>query len=229
MTAMGLKTVILPSGGDVAFSGTDRYSNPELAWDNSVLEKLAAQKAQVADRLRRDRARRHRQHRAALLGLRGAGALGERKPDIVSMGPELAPQLRVARLVSPPGNGHAAALSVDRLELVELYLGAAAALAHEEDSRTGLHQGCRRLCGPLQAVGRAAPGADRDGPAGDRQDGRASRWCRSSPTCKIHSGCGGEGIRPMLEALSTTTSRSAPRRSALVLAEKHQPRIQTIT
>ena len=42
VTAMGLKTVVLSSGGMSHFPGTDRYSNPELGWDNRVLEKLAA-------------------------------------------------------------------------------------------------------------------------------------------------------------------------------------------
>ena len=42
VTAMGLKTVILSSGGMSHFPGTERYGNPELAWDRRVLEKLAA-------------------------------------------------------------------------------------------------------------------------------------------------------------------------------------------
>ncbi|MGH7187456.1 MAG: hypothetical protein ACREIB_14405, partial [Pseudomonadota bacterium] len=42
VTALGLKTVILASGGMSHFPGTDRYSNPELNWDNRVLEKLQA-------------------------------------------------------------------------------------------------------------------------------------------------------------------------------------------
>src|ERR1700732_3449099 len=42
VTALGVKTVILSSGGMSHSPGTDRYSNPELAWDRRVLEKLAA-------------------------------------------------------------------------------------------------------------------------------------------------------------------------------------------
>jgi 2,3-dihydroxyphenylpropionate 1,2-dioxygenase len=42
VTALGLKTVILSSGGMSHFPGTDRYANPELSWDRRVLEKLAA-------------------------------------------------------------------------------------------------------------------------------------------------------------------------------------------
>ena len=44
-------TVILSSGGMSHFPGTDRYSNPELAWDKRVLEKLARRQSEVADRL----------------------------------------------------------------------------------------------------------------------------------------------------------------------------------
>ena len=54
VTAMGLKTVILSSGGMSHFPGTDRYSNPELDWDKRVLEKLAERQPQIADRLRRE-------------------------------------------------------------------------------------------------------------------------------------------------------------------------------
>src|SRR3954452_8849865 len=41
VSAMGLRTVILSSGGMSHFPGTDRYSNPELDWDHKVLSKLA--------------------------------------------------------------------------------------------------------------------------------------------------------------------------------------------
>src|SRR5580658_1194378 len=39
VTAMGLRTVVLASGGMSHFPGTERYGNPELAWDNQVLAK----------------------------------------------------------------------------------------------------------------------------------------------------------------------------------------------
>ena len=40
VTNLGLRTVVLASGGMSHFPGTDRYSNPELAWDNAVLDRL---------------------------------------------------------------------------------------------------------------------------------------------------------------------------------------------
>ncbi len=63
-----------------------------------VLARLADRQSQIAHRLQRGRARRHRQHRAALLGLRrrrARRAQARHRAD----GPELAPRLRVARLV----------------------------------------------------------------------------------------------------------------------------------
>jgi len=86
VTAMGLKTVVLSSGGMSHFPGTDRYSNPELGWDNRVLEKLAAGRLKSLigfDESELDE--------TGNIELRcwacAAGALGERKPDVVSMDP----------------------------------------------------------------------------------------------------------------------------------------------
>jgi 2,3-dihydroxyphenylpropionate 1,2-dioxygenase len=86
VTAMGLSTVVLASGGMSHFPGTERYGNPDLAWDNQVLAKLAAgnlksligySEAELDD--------------TGNIELRcwacSAGALGERKPDVVSMDP----------------------------------------------------------------------------------------------------------------------------------------------
>ncbi len=86
VTAMGLKTVILSSGGMSHFPGTDRYSNPELAWDRRVLDKLAGGNLKSLigyDETELDE--------TGNIELRcwacAAGALGERKPDVVSLDP----------------------------------------------------------------------------------------------------------------------------------------------
>ena len=86
VTALGLKTVILSSGGMSHFPGTDRYGNPELAWDRLLLEKLAAGKLKSLigfDEAELDD--------TGNIELRcwacAAGALGERVPDIVSLDP----------------------------------------------------------------------------------------------------------------------------------------------
>jgi 2,3-dihydroxyphenylpropionate 1,2-dioxygenase len=86
VTALALKTVILSSGGMSHFPGTDRYANPELGWDRRVLDKLAAGnlKALIGfDEAELDD--------TGNIELRcwacAAGALGERKPDVISMNP----------------------------------------------------------------------------------------------------------------------------------------------
>jgi 2,3-dihydroxyphenylpropionate 1,2-dioxygenase len=86
VTLLGLRTVILASGGMSHFPGTDRYSNPELGWDNKLLEKLAEGKLKSLigfDAPELDD--------TGNIELRcwacAAGALGERRPDIVSMNP----------------------------------------------------------------------------------------------------------------------------------------------
>jgi 2,3-dihydroxyphenylpropionate 1,2-dioxygenase len=134
VTAMGLKTVILSSGGMSHFPGTDRYSNPELAWDNKVLEKLAAGKLKSLigyDETELDD--------TGNIELRcwacAAGALGERKPDIVSMDPSWHHNYASLGWFTPQSNGHAAHYPSIKPELVEL-TSALHALAHEADSRT---------------------------------------------------------------------------------------------
>jgi 2,3-dihydroxyphenylpropionate 1,2-dioxygenase len=134
VTAMGLKTVILSSGGMSHFPGTDRYSNPELAWDNKVLEKLAAGKLKSLigyDETELDD--------TGNIELRcwacAAGALGERKPDIVSMDPSWHHNYASLGWFTPQSNGHAAHYPSIKPELVEL-TSALHALAHEAESRT---------------------------------------------------------------------------------------------
>lgn len=86
VTALGLKTVVLASGGMSHFPGTDRYSNPELAWDEKALAKLASGNLKSLigyDEVELDE--------TGNIELRcwacAAGALGERKPDVVSLNP----------------------------------------------------------------------------------------------------------------------------------------------
>jgi len=82
VTSLDLRTVILSSGGMSHFPGTDRYSNPELAWDNKVLEKLAA--GNLKSLIGYDEAELDDTGNIELrCWACAAGALGERKPDIV--------------------------------------------------------------------------------------------------------------------------------------------------
>jgi 2,3-dihydroxyphenylpropionate 1,2-dioxygenase len=86
VTALGLKTVILSSGGMSHFPGTDRYANPELAWDQRLLEKLTAGK--LKSLIGFDEAELDEMGNIELrCWACAAGALGERKPDVISMDP----------------------------------------------------------------------------------------------------------------------------------------------
>jgi 2,3-dihydroxyphenylpropionate 1,2-dioxygenase len=134
VTTMGLKTVVLSSGGMSHFPGTDRYSNPELAWDNKVLEKLASGNLKSLigyDETELDD--------TGNIELRcwacAAGALGERKPDVVSMDPSWHHNYASLGWHSQVAHGRAAHYPSIKPELVEL-TSALHGLAHEADQRT---------------------------------------------------------------------------------------------
>jgi 2,3-dihydroxyphenylpropionate 1,2-dioxygenase len=133
VTALGLKTVILSSGGMSHFPGTDRYSSPELAWDNKLLEKLAAGKLKSLigfDETELDD--------TGNIELRcwacAAGALGERKPDVVSMDPSWHHNYASLAWYGGDAKAHTAHYPSIKPELVEL-TSALHGLAHEEDKR----------------------------------------------------------------------------------------------
>jgi 2,3-dihydroxyphenylpropionate 1,2-dioxygenase len=133
VTALGLKTVILSSGGMSHFPGTDRYSNPELAWDNKVLEKLSTGNLKSLigyDETELDD--------TGNIELRcwacAAGALGERKPDIVSMDPSWHHNYASLAWFDGKPQEHAAHYPSIKPELVELTT-ALHGLAHNADDR----------------------------------------------------------------------------------------------
>jgi 2,3-dihydroxyphenylpropionate 1,2-dioxygenase len=133
VTNMGLRTVILSSGGMSHFPGTDRYSNPELNWDKSLLDKLASGnlKALIGfDEAELDD--------TGNIELRcwacAAGALGERKPDVVSMDPSWHHDYASLAWIDAQPAAHAAHYPSIRPELVEL-TAALHGLAHEADKR----------------------------------------------------------------------------------------------
>jgi 2,3-dihydroxyphenylpropionate 1,2-dioxygenase len=86
VTALGLRTVVVASGGMSHFPGTERYAEPDLAWDEAALARLAT--GNLKSLIGYDEAELDR---AGNIELRcwaaAAGMLGERKPDIVSMDP----------------------------------------------------------------------------------------------------------------------------------------------
>lgn len=86
VTNLGLRTVVLASGGMSHFPGTDRYSHPDLEWDEATLARMAA--GNLKSLIGYDEAELDDKGNIELrCWACAAGALGERKPDVVSMDP----------------------------------------------------------------------------------------------------------------------------------------------
>lgn len=86
VTMLNLRTVVLASGGMSHFPGTDRYPHPDLAWDESVLARVAT--GNLKSLIGHDEAELDGRGNVELrCWACAAGALGERKPDVVSMEP----------------------------------------------------------------------------------------------------------------------------------------------
>jgi 2,3-dihydroxyphenylpropionate 1,2-dioxygenase len=133
VSALGLKTVILASGGMSHFPGTNRYSNPELDWDNRLLEKLAA--GNLKSLIGFDEAELDETGNIELrCWACAAGALGERKPDIVSMDPSWHHNYASLGWTEESAGRHDAHYPAIRPELVEL-TSALHSLAHDEGER----------------------------------------------------------------------------------------------
>jgi 2,3-dihydroxyphenylpropionate 1,2-dioxygenase len=134
VTTLGLKTIVLASGGMSHFPGTDRYSNPELRWDNQVLEQLRT--GRLKSLIGYDEAELDDTGNIELrCWACAAGALGERKPDVVSMDPSW--HHNYASLGWTGGQAeadHAAHYPAIKPELVEL-TSALHDLAHDAEKR----------------------------------------------------------------------------------------------
>jgi len=133
VSALGLKTVILASGGMSHFPGTNRYANPDLDFDNRLLAQLAAGKLKsliAFDEAELDE--------TGNIELRcwacAAGALGERKPDIISMDPSWHHNYASLGWTQAQPLHHEAHYPAIRPELVEL-TSALHGLAHQEGER----------------------------------------------------------------------------------------------
>jgi len=134
VTALGLKTVILSSGGMSHFPGTDRYADPELAWDKRALEKLAA--GHLKSLIGYDEAELDDTGNIELrCWACAAGALGERKPDVVSLDPSWHHNYAsLAWIGAEAEQGRSVHYPSIRPELVEL-TSALHGLAHDPDKR----------------------------------------------------------------------------------------------
>jgi 2,3-dihydroxyphenylpropionate 1,2-dioxygenase len=134
VSAMGLRTVILASGGMSHFPGTDRYGNPELSWDNAALAKLAA--GNLKSLIGYDEAELDETGNIELrCWACAAGALGERKPDVVSMDPSWHHNYASLAWFGNDSRDHAAHYPSIKPELVQLTT-ALHALAHDAGKRS---------------------------------------------------------------------------------------------
>jgi len=126
--------VILSSGGMSHFPGTDRYSNPELGFDRRVLEKLAA--GNLKSLIGYDEAELDEMGNIELrCWACAAGALGERKPDVVSFDPSWHHNYASLGWIAGEAHDHAAHYPSIKPELVEL-TAAVHALAHDAGERS---------------------------------------------------------------------------------------------
>jgi 2,3-dihydroxyphenylpropionate 1,2-dioxygenase len=131
--AIGVNTVVLASGGMSHYPGTERYAAPDLAWDRAALARIET--GNLKSLVGYDAAELDA---AGNVELRcwacAAGALGERKPDIVSLEPSWHHNYASLGWFGPaaaPDEPHYKSI---RPELVELTV-ALHGLAHDAASR----------------------------------------------------------------------------------------------
>lgn len=133
VTTLGLRTAIIASGGMSHFPGTDRYSNPELSWDNKAFEKLAA--GNLKSLMGYDEAELDDTGNIELrCWACAAGALGEWKPDVVSMDPSWHHNYASLGWTNPTENSREAHYPAIKPELVSL-TSALHGLAHDGEKR----------------------------------------------------------------------------------------------
>src|SRR6201997_3355761 len=134
VSAMGVNTVVLASGGMSHYPGTERYAEPDLAWDRAALASIAA--GHLKSLAGYDAAELDT---AGNVELRcwacAAGAIGQRKPDIVSLEPSWHHNYASLGWFSPadsPPQPHSPSIKPELVELIVALHG----LAHDEASRT---------------------------------------------------------------------------------------------
>ena len=133
VSAMGLRTAVLASGGMSHYPGTERYAEPDLAWDQKALDRIAA--GNLKSLIGYDAAELDA---AGNVELRcwacAAGQLGESKPDIVAMEPSWHHNYASLGWFGPPRTAPEPHYPSIKPELVELTV-ALQGLAHDEASR----------------------------------------------------------------------------------------------
>jgi 2,3-dihydroxyphenylpropionate 1,2-dioxygenase len=134
VTSLGLRTVILASGGMSHFPGTDNYGNPALSWDNKVLEKLAEGRLKSLIGFHENEL-----DETGNIELRcwacAAGAIGEQRPDVVSMDPSWHHNYASLGWFDLKEVDHTPHYPATRPELVNL-ITALHAIAHKPEDRS---------------------------------------------------------------------------------------------
>lgn len=153
-TALGVKAVVMASGGMSHFPGTDRYSNPCTDFDQALLEPLS------------------RGNLKALLGLNeqqlddtgnielrcwavAAGMLGERKPDVIEFNPSWHHNYASLGFWSPPALPAAPHYPQTKPEWVPL-TQALHALAHDASARAAYFANAAEFARAYRVEGEAA-------------------------------------------------------------------------
>jgi 2,3-dihydroxyphenylpropionate 1,2-dioxygenase len=86
LKSLGLRAVVIASGGMSHFPGTERYAQPDLAFDRKVLSELETGNLRYLLSLDEKRMDESGNIELRCWGV-AAGMLGERKPDVVSLDP----------------------------------------------------------------------------------------------------------------------------------------------
>ena len=133
VTAMGLRTAVVASGGMSHFPGTERYPHPELAWDEAVIAQLRT--GNLKSLIGWDEAALDESGNVELrCWAAAAGALGERKPDIAVLEPSWHHNYASLGFFTPRPGGSEPHYPAIKPELVELTT-ALHGLAHDEHGR----------------------------------------------------------------------------------------------
>ena len=145
VTAMGLRTIVVASGGMSHFHCTDRYDNPNLAWDNKVLEKIS--EGNLKSLAGYDEAELDENGNIEVrCWACAAGMLGERIPDLVSMDPSWHHNYASVAWFNSKIKEHKAHYPSIKPDLVELTT-ALHALAHDGEERNLFRENPRVFAG----------------------------------------------------------------------------------
>jgi 2,3-dihydroxyphenylpropionate 1,2-dioxygenase len=133
VTGLGLRTAVIASGGMSHFPGTERYAEPDLAFDEALLARLG--EGNLRALLAYDEAALDASGNVELrCWACAAGMLGERKPDIVELEPSWHHNYASLGFFGAPLEArqpHYPATRPERVALSEALQG----LAHEAEAR----------------------------------------------------------------------------------------------